>query len=161
MNRTTFVIIGILLTLFMGTILYFLFRTGPAKEDAELVTPGSLVAARPSADAIQLPADQGTVVMDNFFKKSSTVNEGYDQYELGSDLNEAIRYDAVTNTFTLSINPATVAEFEVQRVAIERRFLQLLNISENEACRLTVIIATAPAPDEPVSSKQFSLSFCN
>lgn len=161
MNRRTFIIVGILLVLFMGVILYFLFRIGPAKEDAELVTPGSLVTTKPSADAIQLPADQGTVVMDNFFKKSTTLAEEYSQYELDSDLNEAILYDAATNTFTLSINPATVAEFEVQRVAIEKKFLQILNISEADACRLSVVIATAPAPDEPVSSKQFSLSFCN
>ena len=123
-------------------------------------TTGSPVSAvanfpgEPQGATFQLGTSKGLVTINNFYKFPLVIDQEFlilqntDQYQ--------INYDTETDQFYIyfSNSPSTALQNQV-----ENDFLNLLGISQNDACKLNV--AEGFPGYLPVASQQQDLSFCS
>lgn len=148
-NKRFLLIGGIALLLLIA--LLFLFWSYTKKSD--VVTNDNFIEI-PSADGQKIR-------INNFYKTSSRVDKkSVDiKTEIINGQYEGISYNEEGNVFLLSTNAIDLKEFEMMRKDIEAKFMNLLGINEESACRLNVQIWNTPSPDEALN-KVFGLSFC-
>lgn len=72
----------------------------------------------------------------------------------------SIFYNSSGNQYSIVLNVGTYEEFTSQIPAAEQEFLQKLGITQEEACRLNVVVENAGSLDERLQSAELPLSFC-
>lgn len=106
----------------------------------------------PDEDKIEL----SDVRLDNPYKKTGDVNN-YGDVTFVKDPNFEIVYFGQTNQFLISV---IGSPFYQKRVLAENQFLSSLGISQDDACKLNVIITTPRHANPNEAGKNYSLSFC-
>ncbi len=158
MKNFLYVAIAILIVLAAGYFVFF--RSTPTPPENQTIqnppppsgnTTAIATANYPKGDTLVLGTSQGGVTVRNFYKDV-----------VGTEGTLILFKDAAQ--FTLSYDPETseffiyvvTAPFDANRLKAEKEFLTLLNITENEACKLKVSATGARGVD----AKEYGLSFC-
>ncbi|MFH1971552.1 MAG: hypothetical protein ABIJ05_04180 [Patescibacteria group bacterium] len=97
------------------------------------------------------------VNVNNFYNLNPKINERGDVTFVDRQ-NFQILYFSKENEFLISI---LGSPFEESRQEAEKEFLKQLNINEEKACQLKVIISTPNFANPNESGQNYKLSFCN
>jgi len=118
-----------------------------------------LPKSRINLDDIPKNADklvEGDIEIDNFYKSAQVINENGDAVVNKSEDHETI-YFPTGSQFLISI---IGSPFDEAKLKAEVSFLQSLGISQDEACRLNVIITTPRFANPEQAGQEYKLSFC-
>jgi hypothetical protein len=115
-----------------------------------------------SIDTVKVPTNQGSVEVTDITKLPEIVAVGDDAYSLDgtrSDKNAgfSLVYYEADNSYAIAILNEPIAQ---NRVAASKYLLELLQISEADACKLNVYIGTLYSVNPQLSGQNFGLSFC-
>lgn len=97
------------------------------------------------------------VIMDNFYKTSTPFNPQGDRILDSTNDNYRIFFISSSNEFLLTI---TGSGFAQNRAAAEQAFLQALNLSPENACKLHVVVQTISSVNSQEAGQDYPLSFC-
>ena len=107
---------------------------------------------------IQTPA--GPVQVKNFFKtikpKTFSNETWYTLYDSGPG---SIEYYVRTNRFVITSQPLSRREWDQNRAALEKQFLKILGITQEDACKLRVDMSAVNKYES--WSGKYPLSFCS
>lgn len=120
---------------------------------AQNVNEGDLIPVYqvPTSTTVVLGTSNGSITMNNFY--TAALGADGEFVRLLQNGNYKIDYDTNKSSFDLDINSTT---FDASRVLAETNFLTVLNISQSDACKLTVAVSEVVAS----SSLRLPLSFC-
>lgn len=111
----------------------------------------------PTGGTLTIGTPRGSVTMDNFYKSAEYV----DQYGQGVIVQQTSTYVIVYNiwnsSFTITIFSTPIA---AARAQAEAAFLQILGISQTDACKLTVEVGVLDNIDPSQAGQNLGLSFC-
>ena len=92
----------------------------------------------------------------NVYKNAIDINDVGDVVFSETDSSQLV-YHPKDNFFLISILDSP---FESARLAAEQQFLQSLEISESEACKLNVSVTTPRFANPEEAGRNYKLSFC-
>jgi len=111
-------------------------------------------------DKLLYPSEQGSVEINNFTKQAVELTP--ERIALLLEGSQGIVYSPNDWTFYITINPTTIEEMQILRTEVENKLLSILGVTQQDACKLRVVIRTLPAPYvTEVDSQTFGLSYCN
>jgi len=110
----------------------------------------------PKGDTLSIGTPSGIVEVKNFYNNPLQVNAENDVLVVRADAYE-MAYIAKDSSFILSITASPVGP---TTLAAEKELLRVLDITEEEACRLNVSVGIPHFADPELSGKQYGLSFC-
>lgn len=108
----------------------------------------------PTGDSITLGTPKGGVRVKNFYKAIVDTEEGFIRIRDNDDYR--LSYNPADSNFYINIFSQP---FEVSRKKAEKDFLDILGVSQPEACKLRVV-ESAPAAEANLAGKNLGLSFC-
>jgi hypothetical protein len=111
----------------------------------------------PTGTTLALGTSAGTVNVANFYAANSPVNDGGDIVVKATG-DYIIVYDPSNSSFWLAI---TGTPFAAWATVAEQDFLQTLDVSEADACKLSVTEGVIYSPGDPNDAMSFPLSFCS
>ncbi|MEK7608122.1 MAG: hypothetical protein AAB495_00900 [Patescibacteria group bacterium] len=168
--RKTILFAGIVLFLIAGAIAVFtLLSSGSEGEESLLqkILPSQLpqekvlradgaLSFRPEGETIEIGTADGSVRTKNFYPEKVELDEsgGFVFYR---DEKYFIAYDTLLSGFWIAIIGGS---FDETRKEAEVRLLELLEISQKDACRLDVVLGIQYDSANPLSGRGFPLSFC-
>jgi hypothetical protein len=109
----------------------------------------------PNEDRFDIGTPFGTISIKNIYPMVIDDNEG--TLTLYEREGFYIAYEAASSRFDVSIKGN---KFDEERPIAEQRFLNLLDISQTDACKLTVFVETQYNPDPALYRAPQKLSFC-
>lgn len=110
-----------------------------------------------SVDVFSIATPQGTVLVNNFYKNAVQVFSDGSGALIIRDPAYDVLYFQPDGSFTISILKKPVL---ANRTQAESAFLQELNISQADACKLKVLVGVPISIDPQYSGKNLGLSFC-
>lgn len=119
-------------------------------------TYSQVVGPAPAGDTIAIGTNEGTVTIPNFYAADPPVVDG-DTVVIQSTDNYAITYDFLTSEFWLAI---IGTPFQMYQQQAEQAFLTTMNLSEADACKLSVTSGVIYSAGNPLDGQSFPLSFC-
>ncbi len=120
-----------------------------------------LVRGNRSSSKIQIKGENGQTVTTKDFTQNSVKNDQSAQTLQDDKSSAVIMFNGDSNIFTILVHASEEQEFNQKRILAEEQFLAELGISEAEACKLNVEVATdGPETDLLPFSKPQPLSFC-
>lgn len=161
-------IIGCFIILFLFVAGFFVYQTFFTVPPVEIpnpsngnentlfpVSPSNPVTPIPPGDNITLTTRKGSVTTKNFLKTAEDFGAGV--YALSMTENYHINYYRPDNGFQIAIltRPA-----QTGRDQAETALLEMLGITEQEACKLLVSLSVPFDVDPSLATKEFGLSFC-
>lgn len=157
MNAKKIIILAGLL-LIIGIVGYTVTKkqTPTPQELIDLGLPTSVPGAKidiPTGDKLNLDGNQ----VSNVYKSAKTINENGDVIFAESDKYQEIYHPQRNNFFLISI---IGSPFEEARKEAETKFLESLEISAEEACKLNVAITTPRFANPNEAGTTYRLSFC-
>jgi hypothetical protein len=108
----------------------------------------------PTGDTITLGTPKGGVVVKNFYKTIVDTEEGFVWIRDNDDYR--ISYNTADSNFYIDIFSQP---FDMARKKAEKDFLDILDISQSDACKLKVV-EFAPADEANLAGGNLRLSFC-
>ncbi len=109
----------------------------------------------PQEDTLLIGTAGGAVNVKNFYKTAVGAEEQF--VIMKTTENFKINYDTYTSGFSVYIS---AAPFDVNRRAVEKTLLDILEISETDACKLKVFESVPPSVDKNLAGRNLGLSFC-
>jgi hypothetical protein len=167
MRRWTILIVIIMLVLGACVLGYYLWNSKTATPPLPIPLPPQSITPPPVGptpvtplpipveDTIMIGTPQGSVVVKNFYKNAVQVSE-YGVLVRRTNLYDIV-YFQVESRFLITISDLPV---DVAVRAAEKELLDILGITQADACRLTVSLAVPRFTDPALSGKEFGLSFC-
>ncbi len=167
--RKTWVLIGALAFLTLGLVVFaglggIKKSTPPPSEGLPTPTPvvapislepetSPTPAVTPSGDTVTI----SSVPVNNFYQSTTPFNPQGDRVIADVDNAYKITYLAQFQQFLISINGSPFATYRQQA---EGAFLQKMNISQTDACKLNVVIRTPSFANPNEAGQDYPLSFC-
>ncbi len=143
------IIIASLAILIILVLLYFAFR------NANSQPPDT------SSKTISITTkDNKTISVNNFYLNPVEESEGAITINRTTDL-ATYFYNEVGNKFTITLNEGTYDEFAAKKPQAEQEFLNILGITETQACSLNVEVRNGGSFDPDLQGRVFYLSFCS
>ena len=121
--------------------------TSPATKESSLTVP--------AGDTIAIGTTQGIITVKNFYKNVVGWQEEYAIFKQSAAYD--LLYDTEDSSFVVSIKSGVLSQV---RPLAEQAFLDTLGISQNDACKLVVIVGVDPLVDPSLANRALSLSFC-
>jgi len=167
------IIAGIILVLMCIFAFLFLRTSTPAPEDenAQETTPGELpapasstlnqppsaemAAGFPKGETLTIGTPSGSVTVKNFYPR--IVGGEENTVVILEKPTHFISYDTMDSSFWVAV---AAKPFLENRAMAERDFLEVLGISQGNACRLNVVVGIPYGIDPSLNGRQFNLSFC-
>ncbi len=110
----------------------------------------------PTGNTITIGTPQGSVIMKNFYKTAAIVSPGSGALIVDNPAYD-ISYYTGDSSFIISLKqPLTMPT----RAAASEAFIQVLGISEQDACKLKVILGVPISVDPHYAGRDLGLSFC-
>ena len=99
--------------------------------------PSSIVSPTniPAGNTVTIGTSQGSVMMNNFYKNASYIAQDQNAVVIQQTVNYGIFYNISNSNFTITIFSAPV---DAVRQTAEAAFLSSLDISQQDACKLSV-----------------------
>ncbi|PIR69561.1 MAG: hypothetical protein COU47_02290 [Candidatus Niyogibacteria bacterium CG10_big_fil_rev_8_21_14_0_10_46_36] len=155
----------IILLLILGFFAYrTLFSTPPVDipnpPDGDIdtlfpISPATPTPPLPTGDKITITTHKGTVTTNNFFKIARDI--GSDVYSLAETTSYYITYYRPDNSFQIAIGSRPA---QASRAQAESALVNLLGITEQEACGLLINLAVPFDVDPALAGHNYNLSFC-
>jgi hypothetical protein len=143
------ILIGIVI---IGIFLISIFLALSSKKQV-----ASPIAAPPiSGPTLTVPAKGGSLPVSDFTKHPTSRVLG-DTTVIKQNDNYSIVYFSVDQSFLITILAEPV---QANREAAEQEFLNNLQISQADACKLTVSLAVPAGVSEALAGQNYGLSFC-
>jgi len=120
-------------------------------------TASQILRGLPTGQTFTIGTSRGSVEVRNFYLLNPVVVEG-GSVVLKQTQNYSIVYDYLDSSFWLAISGIP---FTTWQPVAEQDFLNILNISKDDACKLNVSSGVYYDQQNPLSGKSFPLSFCN
>jgi hypothetical protein len=70
-------------------------------------------------------------------------------------------YNEDGNKFTITLNEGTIDDFLQKKPLAEQEFLNILGVSQSDACKLNVQVLNGGSFDPELQGKSFPLNFCS
>ena len=162
-NKTIYVAAGVLMVAIAAFFIGKIFFAGNAgqksaarvSENAPAPEPLSKVASVPAGDALIIGTARGAVSVKNFYASAAGATEQF--IVMKKNGSEEITYDTYTSGFSVFIS---AAPFEANRAAAESNFLEILEITKVDACKLNVWVGVPVSVDPAFAGRNLGLSFC-
>lgn len=155
MTKTRILIIGLIILGILLVILTFL-RSPQEKAPAVLPTPTPVAPAFPNRFPTGDTVTIDGVTVDNFYQTTAPLDAAGDM-ELANDSQYHITYLADTHQFLITI---TGKGFAQNRYAAEQKLLSQLGLSQEDACKLNIVITTTSSANPDQAGQSLPLSFC-
>lgn len=146
-KRILIIIISLLALLVILLLAYFAFR------DTESIPQKNLT------EISIVGKDSSKVTVNNFYANPVETSTGMVTINRNTNL-ATYFYNEIGNKFTITLNEADLDEFLKKKPLAEQEFLQLIGVTEEQACNLNVEVLNGGSFDPELSGKVFSLSFC-
>lgn len=117
------------------------------------LVPTPIPLIKPGARKISISG----IVMNDFFQTSKVVGSSSDIAIIENQENYTIVYLQKFNQFLITI---LLFPFTTNRAVAEQKFIEILNITKEDACRLSVSVTTTQSVNRELAGKEFPLSFC-
>lgn len=133
----------------LTTAFYLIFRQ---TDETDAYLEGGEKEFTQGAHVVNINTDVGTITVDDAVTSMKGV------YEILAETAEyQIIHDEPTDSFQIVIYQKP---FLQNKAKAERAFFELLDISEEEACRLDVVVTTPAFVDLDYSGQSFLLNYC-
>lgn len=119
--------------------------------------PGGSPIAIPPGATISIGTAEGTVTMNNFYNNAAYLDQDEQAVVVQQSSTYSFIYSIPNSSFTITI---TRTPFEAARQTAEAAFLNVLGISQFDACKLNVTINTPYNIDSNPADQGLGLSFC-
>jgi hypothetical protein len=159
------IFIGIFIIIIVtAAFLWFLFHpSSPSVAPGSSSVIGTTTGSSALSPVYQIPASatiilgtlHGLVTVKNFYKTALGAEDEF--IIITQNDNYEINYNTTDSGFYLDIKQAP---FDANRASAETNFLNLLGVSQVDACKLTVAVGVEPTADSGLSGKALPLSFC-
>lgn len=122
-------------------------------------TPSSVASPIniPAGNSIAIGTSRGSVAMNNFYKNADYIAQDQQAVVIQQTATYALVYNVSDSSFALTVFSTP---FEIVRQAAENAFLSTLNISEQDACKLSVYEGVSGDMPDQYIGKTLPLSFC-
>lgn len=130
--------------------------TAPATPDTGVVQAPEPSLTRPSGETIDIGTSRGIVRVKNFYPEHGKVGEAL-SILLVAETGYRISYEIPGSRFWIAIQGAP---FENIRSIAEAKLLTTLGVSQEDACKLDVLVGVPYDPANLLSGRSFPLSFC-
>lgn len=145
------VVILIIITLFA---IFSSFRTPPETTTPQITPfPTATKAPVPQGDKIEI----SNIDVTNFYPDAERIDNSRNVYIVDDRERYQIMYKEQFNQFFIGI---LSSPFEELRLEAEQALIQELDITEEDACFLNVVITTPAFANEDYAGKSYDLSFC-
>lgn len=128
---------------------------GLTNETSTSITPSAKI---PSGDTVTIGTTKGSVIMNNFYKSALYIDQGQGAVVIQQTSTYSIIYNIPDSSFGVIIIPSSGSE--TGRQMAETAFLSTLNISEKDACKLTVYESITGGISGQQAGGSLPLSFC-
>lgn len=159
------IIILAVTTILLATLAVLAFRLFSAEPDTE---PGDIPEedqtlpvgdVTDGEDSLVFSTTDGDITVRDFYHdpvaSTSYMLTLYDDPDVGS-----IYFTRSERSFTIIARPVSVADFRRTRPVLEAKILELLGVSQKQACLLPIFLSTVSPSREEFSGANFGLSFC-
>lgn len=171
--KKTIISIIVIAILIIGVGLFFLFGRnstsnqsgGTASSSAG--TAGTLPAVSvtsttsayntPTGATLTIGTPKGTIAVNNFYNTAKQISAGRTSVLIAETDTYNITYYTLDSSFNILI---TETPFATMRAQAEAAFLAALGISQVDACKLNVAVATPYSVDPTDAEQNLGLSFC-
>lgn len=122
-------------------------------------TPSSIISPTnvPAGSTVTIGTSQGSVMVNNFYKNADYIAQDQNAVVIQQTVNYGIFYNILNSGFTITIFSAP---FDAVRQTAEVAFLSSLNISQQDACKLSVYENASGNIANEYAGQSFPLSFC-
>jgi hypothetical protein len=127
------------------------------EQNMDNVTGGVSSSDIPSGETLTLGTPSGNVTVKNFYKTALALIEGTEVVLAKNDGYE-IDYSNVDSSFVITIRQIPI---DSVRVDAESQLLNLLGISKNDACRLSVSVIIPASLDPQAGGRSYPLGICS
>lgn len=160
--KKIFFLLLLFITLGIATTLLLSGRNVPDETPDVFTDVNTSVTPISNSSTLKVFTNEGIVTVADVTKFPEVVAVGDGMYNLNgtrSDSNAgfSLLYSETDNSYAIAILSEPVS---LNRDNASRYFLELLNITEVEACKLSVYIGTTADVNESLAGKNFKLSFC-
>lgn len=174
MNKTTAIIIAIIIVILGLFTVFWLTKIGPITEQYPIperpnvnyptdgATPGGQTPVTippvpsPSAATFNIPTPEGDIEVNNFYKNAIEITPQNDAVATSTN-DYRIFYDNRGKLFIITLLTTPLANAKDKA---EQAFLKILNISPEKTCSLNVTVGTVMWVDPSYAGKELGLSFC-
>jgi hypothetical protein len=111
----------------------------------------------PIGNTVTIGTSQGSVIVNNFYKNADYIAQGQNAVAIKQTADYGIFYNILDSGFTITIFSAP---FDTVRQTAEAAFLDSLNISQQDACKLSVYENASGNIANQHVGQSFLLSFC-
>ncbi len=133
--------------LIIGALIYVLIAKKSGHKETAPPTP---------EEKISVPTNQGSVAIPDITKNPiENLSDGGVTFKLSDDF--SIEYYAKDNSFIITLLNNDVEKAQKEA---EQEFLQSLGVSQDDACKLNVIIGVPFSVNENFAGGVYKLSFC-
>jgi hypothetical protein len=160
MNQSKiFKFIGILIVIIAAVISGILYYKD---YQAKKSLPAPYIAGEnlpfPTGNRFTISTSQGDVSVKNFYPASqSIIQNEVDFYQSDYD---SFSYFPKDKNFQIITSIVTEEDLKQKQPDLEAKFLELLDISKEDACKLSVTISSPQSINPDIADKTFRLSFC-
>jgi hypothetical protein len=163
MKKTIIIVIIILLAILCALAWLLMRKNQETSSVATVTIPSPVIsptstlqiAAQPTGDTIDIGTSHGTVTVKNFYKSALGWEDAYLIFQKNATYE--LLYDTVDSSFVVSVVNGPLA---TTRAVAEAALLSALNITQSDACKLTVIVGIDPSVDRSFTGQALPLSFC-
>ena len=129
-----------------------------SEEEREAIPEGALRARStfPTENLISIGTSRGVVQVRNFYTLGEETEEA-SSIVVRSGPTYSIIYDTLLSSFWIALQPES---FETERGQAEQEFLNTLEISREDACKLDVSVGVFYTSGDSRSGRNYPLSFC-
>jgi hypothetical protein len=165
MKKTILIVAAVIVLMIIGVLvwMYSQNQAAPAPivgENPLGTLPGVVTGTVPlpaseQGPTISIGTPQGTVTVNNFRKTVLAEDEEYVTFANAAGYQ--LIYDTDTSAFVVDV---TAGPLTTTRPAAEAALLNVLGVSESDACKLAVTVGVEPSVDPTYANQALRLSFC-
>jgi len=166
MKRTLIVIIAVVIVVIVGLVIFFAIKQNSANSgsagsgtSAETLPPAvtSTPLVAPTGTTFTLGTSQGNVTVNNFYNNPVFITQDQQTVVLAQTSTYSIVYNVADSSFMISLLSAPLA---AARQDAETALLNILGVSESDACKLKVSEGVPISVSDEYPGENFPLSFC-
>lgn len=146
-----FGVIGFIMIVIVAALAYAAF----SNTNSTIPTLPSGASPTANSNTVAISTPKGNVLVNNFTQNILSRTESSMIIADTSDYQIVYFQKEGSFLITLASQPATAA-----RIKAESAFLSILNISKEQACKLTVALKIPYSVDENLAGPDYGLSFC-
>lgn len=161
--RPRLLIIIIIGLIAIGAVISLVVRMGgdstesPLPNDPEATLP--VVTTSTNNGGVTFSTARGTVRTRDFYADALSITEFevtlFDTPDAG-----AIYLEPTVKSLNIVVYAGDLAQFRARRPLMEQKFLELMAVTPDDACKLPVFLSAFAPGVESLSNGEFGLSFC-